>query len=339
MSNREIRPSAKGSAPSATIGVDLGGTTFKVGWLGERYDLGAATVHPTLGYRPVDEVLPKIARAVAIARTAAESAGHSVRAVGVGVAAVIEPEAGKVVLAPNLAHSWQQYPLASALSRLTRLPVYLLNDARSYILAEWSAGAARGVANVLGITLGTGVGGGLVLDGQVRFGPNCLAGEFGHMTCDPNGLPCGCGSRGCIETFASGTAIAAAARRLLLQGRTPALSAILGGNTDGLDAEAVAQAALLGDAECSAIFSRAGEALGVGIANVMKIVDIERVVIGGGVAAAGELLFGDIRASMRRHCAVFADRMPALTLATVMQPGATGAAIWARQRVVSAAAA
>lgn len=339
MSNGKIRAFANGNVPSATIGVDLGGTTFKVGWLGERYELEAVTVHPTQGHRPVHEILPKIASAVAGARTAAESAGHSVTAVGVGVAAVVEPKAGKVILAPNLAGGWQQYPLAGALSRLSGLPVYLLNDARSYILAEWSAGAARDVANVLGITLGTGVGGGLVLDGHVRFGPNCLAGEFGHMTCDPHGLPCGCGSYGCIETFASGTAIAAAALRPLLQGRTPALRAILGGNNEGLDAEAVAQAALLGDAECSAIFSRAGEALGVGIANVMKIVDIERVVIGGGVAAAEELLFRDIRASMHRHCAVFADRMPTLALATVMQPGATGAAIWARQRVVSAAAA
>lgn len=323
----------------ATIGVDLGGTTFKVGWLGERYELEAVTVHPTLGHRPVDEVLPKIASAVACARAAAQSAGHSVIAVGIGVAAVVEPDAGKVVLAPNLASSWQQYPLAGALSRLTGLPVYLLNDARSYILAEWSAGAARGIANVLGITLGTGVGGGLVLDDRVRFGPNCLAGEFGHMTCDPHGLPCGCGGCGCIETFASGTAIAAAALRPLLQGRTPRLRELLGSNIDGLDAETVAQAATLGDAECSAIFSRAGEALGVGIANVMKIVDIERVVIGGGVAAAEELLFGAIRASMRRHCPVFADRMPTLAPATVPQPGAMGAAIWARQRVVSAAAA
>jgi len=186
---------------------------------------------------------------------------------------------------------------------------------------------------VLGITLGTGVGGGLVLDGRLRLGPHCLAGEFGHLTCDPHGLRCGCGSFGCVETYASGTAIAAAALRPLLQGRAPRLREVLGGDSSRLDAQAVAEAALLGDTECREIFVRAGEALGIGIANVMKIVEIERVVIGGGVAAAEQLLFDAIRRSIRRHCTVFEGCEPDLTTATVAQPGATGAAIWARERM------
>jgi glucokinase len=315
------------------IGVDLGGTRFKVGWLSAQYELHAAETYPTLAHRSVDDVLIEIANAITTAREAADSAGHSIGAVGIGMAAVIDPNAGKIVLAPNFSQSWQRFPLASALQRMTSLPVYLLNDARSHLLAEWRAGAARNIANVLGITLGTGVGGGLVLDGRLRLGPHCLAGEFGHLTCDPHGLRCGCGSFGCVETYASGTAIAAAALRPLLQGRAPRLREVLGGDSSRLDAQAVAEAALLGDTECREIFVRAGEALGIGIANVMKIVEIERVVIGGGVAAAEQLLFDAIRRSIRRHCTVFEGCEPDLTTATVAQPGATGAAIWARERM------
>jgi glucokinase len=317
----------------ATIGVDLGGTSFKLGWLGARDELHAMAVHPTHGHRQAHEVLIEIAAAIRTARAAAESAGEPVAAVGIGVAAVVNPYAGEIVLAPNLSASWQRFSLASALGRLIDLPVYVLNDARSYILAEWRMGAARNAVNVLGITLGTGVGGGLVLDGQLRLGPHHLAGEFGHLTCDPNGLRCGCGSLGCIETYASGTAIAAAALRPLLGGRTPRLRQILRGDIAALDAKAVAEAALQGDVECSEIFDRAGNALGIGIANVMKIVDIERVVIGGGVAFAEQLLFDSINASVQRNCTVFAGTEPDLRVATVRQPGATGAALWARERV------
>ena len=335
MNSESSRIATADAGPAvAAIGVDLGGTHFKVGWLGPHYGFYAAKIHPTQGHRPPEDVLGEIAKAVATARAAAESTGHSIVAVGVGVAGVVEPNTGQLVLAPNLSQGWQRFPLASTLSRLTELPVYLLNDARSHLLAEWRAGAARDVANVLGITLGTGVGGGLVLDGRLRLGPNYLAGEFGHITCDPHGLRCGCGSLGCVETYASGTAIAAAALRPLLQGRTPRLREVLDGDTAGLDARAVADAALLGDTECCEIFTRAGDALGVGIANVMKMVEIERVVIGGGVAAAEKLLFDAIRASIRRNCSVFEGREPLLAAATVAQPGAMGAAIWARERVI-----
>jgi glucokinase len=322
----------------STVGVDLGGTQFKIGWLGQAYELHAVQIHETRGHRHVDVVLADMVIGIDAARAGAEASGHPVVAVGVGVPAVIEPHEGRILMAPNLAQSWQQFPLAAALSRLIGLPVHVINDARAYTLAEARAGAARGVANVLGITLGTGVGGGLVLDAQMRFGPHCFAGEFGHITVDPHGPRCGCGGLGCVETYASGTAIAAAALRPLLQGRAPRLREILGGDNGAINAQAVAAAAVLGDAECVEIFARAGDALGVAIANVMKIVDIERVVIGGGVAAAAGLLFDPIRAAIRRHSPVFNGYEPDLLAAQVLQPGAIGAAIWAQERFDSSAA-
>jgi glucokinase len=326
-----------GSTPTA-VGVDLGGTRFKIGWLGQAYELHAVQIHETHGHRHVDEVLADMVIGINAARANAQAVGHSIVAVGVGVPAVIEPHEGRILLAPNLSQSWQQFPLAAALGRLVGIPVHVLNDARSFTLAESRAGAARGVANVLGITIGTGVGGGLVLDGQMRFGPHCFAGEFGHITCDPHGPRCGCGGLGCVEAYASGTAIAAAALRPLLQGRAPRLREILGGDNGAINAQAVAAAAVLGDAECTEIFVRAGDALGVAIANVMKIVDVERVVIGGGVAAAAGLLFDPIRAAIRRHSPVFNGHEPDLVVAQVSQAGAIGAAIWAQEQSSSSSA-
>lgn len=323
---------AAGELPSTTVGVDLGGTRFKVGWLGQDYELQAVQIHETRGHRHVDEVLADMVTGINVARAAAQAAGHSIVGVGIGVPAVIEPREGRILLAPNLSQSWQRFPLAAALGQLIGLPVHVLNDARSYTLAEARVGAARGIANVLGITVGTGVGGGLVLDGQLRFGPHCFAGEFGHITCDPHGPRCGCGGLGCVEAYASGTAIAAAALRPLLQGRAPRLRDILGGDNGAINAQAVAAAAALGDAECLEIFARAGEALGIAIASVMKIVDVERVVIGGGVASAAGLLFDPTRAAIRRHSTVFNGCEPDLVAAQVAQAGAIGAAIWARER-------
>jgi glucokinase len=327
-----------GELQSTTVGVDLGGTRFKIGWLGQDYELHAVQIHETRGHRHVDEVLADMVIGINDARANARAAGHSIVAVGVGVPAVIEPREGRILLAPNLSQSWQRFPLADALGQLVGLPVHVINDARSFTLAEARVGAARGVANVLGITVGTGVGGGLVLDGQVRFGPHCFAGEFGHITCDPHGPRCGCGGLGCVEAYASGTAIAAAALRPLLQGRAPRLRDILGGDNGAINAQAVAAAAVLGDAECLEIFTRAGEALGIAIANVMKIVDVERVVIGGGVAAAVGLLFDPIRAAIRLHTPVFNGCEPDLVTAQVAQAGAIGAAIWAQERFRSSAA-
>jgi glucokinase len=318
---------------STAIGVDLGGTHFRVGWLGSGYELRDVQIYKTHGHRSAEEVLPEIVRGIDAAREAAQTKGHTAAAVGIGVPAVIDPQLGTILVAPNLSASWQQFPIAATLSGLIGLPVHLLNDARSFTFAESRAGAARGVENALGITVGTGVGGGLVLNGQLRFGPHWLAGEFGHLTCDTRGPQCACGSLGCVEVYASGTAIAAAASDALKQGRAPRLRAILFNNMAELDARAVATAALAGDTECLKIFERAGEALGVGIANVMKVVDIERVVVGGGVASAVELLFGPMQAAILRHSSVFRGRTPGLVAAQLKHAGATGAAIWAHEHI------
>ncbi|QDZ12669.1 ROK family protein [Devosia ginsengisoli] len=323
---------SKPGFPTATIGIDLGGTRYKIGWQVAGGGLTDTVTLSTGSHRKVDVVLAEVAEAVSAMVERAHLARESIVAVGIGVPAVIDPAVGRIILLPNFSESWQGFLLTDALSALIGLPVYLINDARSFTLAEARLGAGRGTANLLGVTLGTGVGGGLVLDGKLRFGPNHMAGEFGHISIDPHGLRCGCGGLGCIESYASGPAIAATALRPLLQGRAPMLRELIGGDLNELDADAVAAAAREGEAECREIFERVGHAVGLGIAHVMKIADIERVIVGGGVAEAGEMLFGPIRETVRANTAVFGPVQPQIAAASIEQPGATGAALWARER-------
>lgn len=318
--------------PTGTIGIDLGGTRYKIGWQVEGGGLTDTVTLPTGSHRHVDVVLGEVAEAVLHMVEQAHLARQSIIAVGIGVPAVIDPTVGRIILLPNFSESWQGFLLTEGLSKRIGLPVYLINDARSYTLAEARLGAGRGTANLLGVTLGTGVGGGLVLDGKLRFGPNHMAGEFGHISIDPHGLRCGCGGLGCIEAYASGPAIAAMALRPLLQGRTPILRQLVDGDMNKLNADAVASAARAGEVECREIFEHVGRAVGLGIAHVMKIADIERVIVGGGVADAGEMLLQPIRDTIRANTPVFGQIQPQIAVASIEQPGATGAALWARER-------
>ncbi|RUT30230.1 ROK family protein [Arsenicitalea aurantiaca] len=318
----------------ATIGVDIGGTRYKICWLGAEGGPRDVISRPTGGHRQVGTVLAEIAEAIAETRAAAIHAGHDILAVGVGIPAVLDLQGGRIVLLPNFSGSWQNFRLAAALEALVRLPVHIINDARAYTLAESRLGAGRGVADLLAITLGTGVGGGLVLSGALRFGPNHMAGEFGHITYDPHGARCGCGARGCIEAYASGSAIAAAALRPLLQGRMPILRELIGNEPARLDADAVARAAAAGEPEAEEIYAQVAHVLGLGIAHVMKIADISCVVVGGGVAAAGEVLLSPLREAVRANSIVFGAFQPRIVRAEVEQAGAAGAALWAREETM-----
>lgn len=185
---------------------------------------------------------------------------------------------------------------------------------------------------MLGITVGTGIGGGLVLDGHLYLGKWGTAGEFGHQIYDPSGIGCGCGARGCIESYASGPAIVAAATRPLRQGRTPHLRKIIKDSLDNLTPKAVAEAAHQGDEECQEIYRQAGVAIGIGISNVMSLLGLERVVIGGGVAAAGGVLFEPIKQTLRRYSKMTGNHHPKIVPAVLDEPGIVGAAVWARER-------
>lgn len=319
---------------TASIGLDLGGTTYSVAWLDDAGNLHDGVSLETHSYRPPGEIVADLARSIQATAQKARQAGYTVSGAGIGVPAVIDPWAGKVLLPPNFAEGWHGFPLAAQLQGATGIPTWLINDARSFTFAESRWGAGRGFAHMLGITVGTGVGGGLILNHQLYLGKWGSAGEFGHQIHDPHGPSCGCGGYGCIEVFASGPSIVSAAARPLRQGRTPILREIIGGSLDNLSPKAVAEAAHQGEAECIEIYRRVGEVLGLGICNVLSTLGLERIVIGGGVAAAGDILFEPIRQTILRHQYMVRDYLSQLEVvaAQLDEPGVMGAAVWAMEQ-------
>jgi len=204
-----------------------------------------------------------------------------IESVGVGMPGVLDPAAGITKMIPNIPGHWNGLQVIAPIAAAVSLPVRLINDARAFVLAEHGLGAGRGISSMLGVTLGTGVGGGLVLDGRLYFGHDGTAGEFGHQTILPDGPMCNCGNRGCLEALAKADAIASACGRP--------------------DVEASVAAARAGDARAVQGIRDAGRYLGIGVSNVVVLLGVDRVVVGGGIAAAGDMLLDPIRAELERR--------------------------------------
>lgn len=287
------------------LGLDVGGTDIKLALLeGERVvETGTSPTLSEDGGPPA--VLKRI---VELGRSADAAAS-----VGVSFPGLIDAD-GKAVLFPNLAGKWAGTPLSEPLSEALEVPVALINDGHAFTLAEARVGAARGSRDVICVVCGTGVGGGLVLDGRLRLGIQDRAGEIGHHTVLPDGEQCACGNRGCLETIAGSRAIARAA-----------------GSTTFAAALAAARA---GDEIATTAVRRAGEFLGIAIANLTLFLAPERVVVGGGVAEAGELLFGPLRAEVARRIGNVAPLERIEIVAAELGPyaGAIGAALFGADR-------
>ncbi len=303
------------------LALDIGGTKLAAAVVDQSGEIVAA--HRVRNPQGTDaDVL--FAALTSAADAALESAGITpgdpllVPAIGVGTAAPMDLQAGTV--SPVNIPAWRSFPLRDRLSGHYQLDVGLIGDAVAVAVGEHWRGAARGHANVLGMVVSTGVGGGFVLNGRVVVGATGNAGHIGHMSVDPDGPDCVCGGVGCLEAIASGTSLAAWARQ---QGFSP--------GTETASADAVADAALTGDAIALAAFHRAGAALGLAIAGAVTLLDLDLVVIGGGVAAAGQLLFDPIQAAYSRYAALgFAHRpriVPALLGGTAGLIGAAAVAL------------
>src|SRR5256885_9541440 len=266
-------------AMSYHLGLDVGGTNLK--WAVVERDAeprllktGRLPTDTHDGEKSVVGQLRDVARTVF-----GEIEG--IESVGVGMPGVLDPAAGMTRFIPNIPGNWDGVYVTDEVGRAVGSRCRLINDARAFALAEHGLGAGRGVTSMLGITLGTGVGGGLILDGRLHLGYQGTAGEFGHQTILPDGPRCGCGNRGCLETLARASVIAAASGQP--------------------DAEAAVAAARAGDSRAQQAFRDAGRYLGIGVSNGGVLVGVDRVVLGGGVAAAGELLLRPIREELQRR--------------------------------------
>jgi glucokinase len=265
---------------SRHLGLDLGGTNIK--WVVLERE-GSAPRVLTTGQVPTDTSRGEqsvVEQMTAIAQQACRDMG-GVESVGVGVPGLYDPVAGATRLMPNVPGKWAGVPVGATISAAVGAPARLINDARGFTLAEHGLGAGRGAASMLGITLGTGVGGGLILDGALYQGHDGTAGEFGHITILPDGPPCGCGNRGCLEALARADAIAAACGQPTV--------------------EQSVQAARAGDVRAQQGLTDTGRYLGIGVGNVLALLSVDRVVVGGGVAAAGDMLLQPLRDELRRR--------------------------------------
>jgi glucokinase len=295
---------------SLHLGLDLGGTNLKWAVVEGGADLrlirtDRVPTDTSRGERSVVGQLIEVARAEV-------NGSERIDSIGLGMPGFIDPEAGITRLIPNIPGNWDHVPVIAQMTEALGMPVGLVNDARAFTLAEHRLGAGRGATSMLGITLGTGVGGGLILGGRLYLGYSGTAGEFGHQTILPDGPRCNCGNYGCLEAVARADAIAAACGQPTAE-------------------EAVA-AARAGDRRAREGLIAAGRYLGIGAANAVVLLSVDRVVVGGGVAAAGDLLLEPIRKELvaRVHVSDVA-RVTVVCAELGVWAGAIGAALFGAQ--------
>ena len=280
---------------SATIGLDIGGTKISGG------AIDGKGVILSQGRRDTPALDPAAIIAEAASLTRELSSQHQIDAVGVACAAFIDRSGSTVYFSPNLA--WRDEPLKARLESALELPVTIENDANAAAWGEFRFGAAADAGNMVMVTVGTGIGGGVVVDGVLMRGAFGVAAELGHMRVVPGGIRCGCGNRGCWEMYASGTALVREAQELVVSGSPLAarLGELCAGDPATLRGPDVTRAAAEGDPAAIELLGDLGVWIGEGLASVAAILDPELVVLGGGVSEAGALLIDPALAAFRRN--------------------------------------
>ena len=284
------------------LGIDIGGTNLVVGSVAENGSaLHAVASEPTHAEAGQSDVLDRLIALAqrAIEQTRREVPGAEIMGVGVGAPGPLDTRSGIVLLTPNL--GWVNLPLRQIIHERLGLPASLDNDANCAVLGEWWMGAARGTRNAIGVTIGTGIGGGIIVEGKLFHGASDCAGEIGHTTIDIEGRRCKCGNYGCLEAYASGPNIALRAIEEIKAGAVSRLAGYVGGDLRQITAQTVYQAAHDGDDLALEVVNDTAKFLGTGIANLLNIFNPEVVVVCGGVTLAGDHLFVPLRREVARR--------------------------------------
>ncbi|MCX4663283.1 ROK family glucokinase [Streptomyces uncialis] len=309
-----------------TIGVDIGGTKIAAGVVDEEGAILETHTVPTPS--TPDGIVDAICAAVGAA-----GRGHDIDAVGVGAAGYVDEKRATVLFAPNI--DWRHEPLKDKVEQRTGLPVVVENDANAAAWGEYRFGAGQGHDDVICITLGTGLGGGVIIGNKLRRGRFGVAAEFGHIRVVPDGLLCGCGSQGCWEQYASGRALVRYARQRARA--TPERAGVLlglgDGTVDGIEGKHISAAARAGDPVAVDSFRELARWAGAGLADLASLFDPSAFIVGGGVSDEGDLVLDPIRKSFRRWLVGSHWRPHAQVLAARLgnKAGLVGAADLARQ--------
>lgn len=305
-----------------TIGVDLGGTSLRIAaYTPARGVLESVALRTRLEAGPiavVDDMCDAISKLLAKHLKGRDCAG-----IGVGSPGPLELPAGRLHHPPNLP-GWDGFPLLAEMEKRLQRPVILESDANAAVLAEYELGLGKelGVDSMCMLTLGTGVGNGIIFEGKLWHGSAGMGGEAGHMTVYPDGALCGCGNHGCLESCASATALVNAAERLISSGKAPGL-ARLKANGNGLTAQSLAEAARDGDADAQEIYDDTGRSLGICLAGLINIFNFPLYVIGGGVANSWNLLSPSIFKELELRSYVYALTAPGRAASSGMPGGGT----------------
>ena len=316
------------------VGVDMGGTKILAAVINGKGEIVQQAKTATKPKKGSDEVIKRIVRCIRQAIDGAELKLSQIRAIGIGSPGPLDPETGVIIFAPNL--GWSNVPLKAKLEANLNIPTFVDNDVNVGTLGEYAFGAGRGVTNLVGIFVGTGIGGGIILDGKLYHGVNKTAGEVGHMIVEANGPQCGCGNSGCLEAVASRTAITRDLQKAIQKKEKKSkLTKLNGGKLDQIRSQAIAKAVKRGDKPTIKVMQRAGKYLGISVASIVHFLNPERVVLGGGVIEAmGDSLLDPIRQAAAKYALpTTMDGVQIVEATLGDNAGVIGASVLARQRL------
>jgi glucokinase len=286
------------SMPDYVLAIDIGGTRTRTALIDSNGRIAARASILTRPERGVDDSVERISAAVR--QVWGKVPRRLIGGLGVGTPGAVDAQRGVILIAPNLT-GWADVPLREQLQRALGLPTEVGNDANLAALAEHRFGAGIGARHMIYITISTGIGGGIIVDGRLLLGAQGFAGEIGHCTIDVDGPRCKCGNVGCLETLASGPALARAAQAALAAGEPSVMVALAGGRPEAISGETIAAAARSGDRLALQIIDQAGVYIGAGMVNLMHLFNPELFVLGGGVSNMGEPLFSAIRRTIEER--------------------------------------
>jgi glucokinase len=284
----------------AALAIDIGGTKILAALVSPQGDIISQEYCLTLAHEGVEAVINRLLTTASNTLDKANMEISQLEGLGIATAGALDTKRGIVTASPNLP-GWHNVPLKDIITEKLGVNVYLMNDANAAALAEYLLGAGRGAHNMIYITVSTGIGGGVIINGRLYSGVDGCAGEIGHMTIDVNGPKCNCGNSGCLEVLASGMAVAKEAITRVRRGESSQLSELVAGKLEDIDARIVGIAASRGDPLAFDIIAKAANYLGVGMVNLVNIFNPERIIVGGGMSHLGDMLLEPARRVVRER--------------------------------------
>lgn len=322
-----------GQPGAPILAVDIGGTKIMTALFSADIKMLSKDVCPTLPDEGVKPVIERLCSAIQSMLEGNNLKASQLGGIGIACAGGIDSDRGVVVTpSPNMPN-WVDIPLADIIRERFKIGTFVVNDATAAALGEHRSGAGRGVNHLVLLTLGTGIGGGIITNGELYLGAVGAAAEMGHMTVDDNGPKCGCGNTGCLEMLASGRAVERDAAERVGRGERSSLSEMAGGKTENITAEMVGKAAENGDPLALDVLSRASYYLGIGMVNVVNIFSPEMIVLGGGMAELDDLFIGPGKKMVAERAFPVSSRIVRIVTAQLgNEAGVYGAAVFALDR-------